>query len=163
MYKCYIQLGAICSSPTIWWARATGWIWKREQEHTARPRNCFVWSLKFMQKLHNNKRSWLNLQGVSLAHASKWVTCPPSFILHILQKSDPSRTKTCWKAKTFFFRFNSVSRHQMINGCQWVKNWGRRLPVTWVVARRKHKVGVCRRLRNGKTKMHVVPSQRMKE
>ena len=24
MYKCYIQLRAICSSPSIWWARATG-------------------------------------------------------------------------------------------------------------------------------------------
>ena len=27
MYKCYIQLQAICSSPTIWWARATGCLW----------------------------------------------------------------------------------------------------------------------------------------
>ena len=28
MYKCYIQLRAICSSPTIWWARATGFAQK---------------------------------------------------------------------------------------------------------------------------------------
>ena len=83
--------------------------------------------------------AWAPRQSVTNMHFLRrlsllqgWIIWSEHTGLEIVLSGD-SKTKVAnqeKKAKSFLIWFNLAFLHQMTNGCQWVKNWGRRLPVT---------------------------------